>query len=128
MMAYYLSYKYIPAYSHVVGKAYSTSCEDMRINKSLPCEDSNYDCATAGEVWEGTDLKCQQGRYVPPQCEGNNSVYCQEILGTSVKWSLGFWEQVLNYTKLNFTFANMGVQIAFLLELCCFPFSQKHNH
>ena len=99
-------------YQHVVGKALSTSFEDMRINKSLPCEDSNYDCNDPKMVdqWEGTDLKFEQGRYAPPQCQGENAKYCQEILGATPFWTRGFWEQQLNYTKLNFTLAYLGVQ------------------
>jgi len=36
------SYRCLPPYGRMVGKAFSTSCEDMKQDKSLPCEDSNY--------------------------------------------------------------------------------------
>ena len=38
-------------------------------------------------------------------------MYCQEILGTiHDSWTAQFWEQQLNYTKMNFTYAYLGEQ------------------
>jgi len=106
------SYKFLPEYKDMVGRAFSTPCAVMRMNQSLPCEDSNYDCNTppVPGYWEGTELVCQQGRYVPPQCQGENAKYCQEILMITADWTQGFWELQVKYNKLNFTLAYLGIQ------------------
>jgi len=77
LMGYYQNFKYLPAYGHVVGKAFSTPCEDLKQDKGKPCESSNFLCNMFEEQLQ---LTCQQGRFVPPQCQGENAKYCQEIM------------------------------------------------
>ena len=107
MMTASNSYRYLD-YGSVVDKAFSTPCEELRKNASLPCEESNYVCEASIALWKGLGPACQQGRYVPPQCEGKNAAYCQEILGASPSWDQGFFEGLLNNSGLNFSFAYLG--------------------
>ena len=90
MMTAWTSYKYLPSYSSILPRAFSTPCEDFRINESLPCREDNYPCR-ASVAWNGLGPECVKGRYVPPQCMGEKAKYCQEIYAPDPEWDLGFF-------------------------------------
>ena len=107
-MTAWTSYKYLPSYSSILPRAFSTPCEDFRINESLPCREDNYPCR-ASAAWNGLGPECVKGRYVPPQCLGEKAKYCQEVYAPDPEWDLGFFEGLINNTGLNFTMVYMGV-------------------
>ena len=72
--------------------AFSTPCEDFRINESLPYGADNYPCRASVWAWKGLGPQCVMGRYVPPQCLGEKAKYCQEIYAAHPEWDLGFFE------------------------------------
>eukprot|EP00760_Papus_ankaliazontas_P026470 PhM_4_TR3042/c1_g2_i5/m.45458 len=101
----YNAYKYLPEYSHILPRAFSTPCEALMVNASLGCVADNLQCGV--RPW-GTDLECVNGRYVPPQCAGSLSQYCQEVYHVRPEWDSGWFEALVNNTGLNFTMAYLG--------------------
>eukprot|EP00760_Papus_ankaliazontas_P026467 PhM_4_TR3042/c1_g2_i2/m.45468 len=101
----YNAYKYLPEYSHILPRAFSTPCEALMVNASLGCVTENLHCGP--KPWAG-ELDCVEGRYVPPQCAGSLSQYCQEVYHVRPEWDSGWFEALVNNTGLNFTIAYLG--------------------
>ena len=105
MLASWATHRYIPNYAETLPMAFSTPCEELLLNSSLPCQDDNYVCSLGSQYWE-----CDRGRYVPPQCQGDNARYCREIIHTTPLWDTGFFEGLVKNLQLNFTIAYLGVE------------------
>eukprot|EP00759_Apiculatamorpha_spiralis_P017212 PhF_6_TR23299/c0_g1_i1/m.32877 len=94
MATAWTSYRYLNSYQHIFPQAFTTNMTDREISQA--CKDMN-------DYWGTTAPKCVKGRYVPPQCEGDQN--CQEIYHRSPAWDSGYFESLINNTKLKFTFA-----------------------
>eukprot|EP00759_Apiculatamorpha_spiralis_P051228 PhF_6_TR514/c0_g1_i3/m.297 len=102
------SYHYLPSYSNIYTKAFQTPCDLLKMNDTLGCTEDNLYCSDSRHSWLNQGPPCQQGRYVPPQCSGSNAQYCQEIYHATPLYDQGFFEGLVNNSKLNFTIAYLG--------------------
>lgn len=104
MSTFYNSYKYLADYRNVLPRAFSTNCSLLLVDPALGCVEGNYVCNK--NTW--TNTSCVQGRYVPPQCMGANSAYCQEIFLADPGWDAARFEALVKNNNLNFTIAYLG--------------------
>eukprot|EP00759_Apiculatamorpha_spiralis_P001865 PhF_6_TR10614/c0_g2_i4/m.17130 len=104
------SYKYLPEYRSIFPKAFSTPCDLYIINTSLSCDDDlNVPCKEAFSQWPDLEYPfCTKNRYVPPQCVGSRSQWCQEVYHVNPTWDADYFEGVINNTGLNFTVVYLG--------------------
>ena len=109
----YNAYKYLPEYSSIFPPALSTNCSDMlRVKDDAgrarcaagTATPSDFVCST--NTW--TNTTCSQGRYIPPQCMGDNAQYCQEIYHPTPGTDRGRFEGIIKNNKLNFTIVYVG--------------------